>query len=203
MTGGSVGPEERSRTAACLLQLQDGLHSWGLRVFREAAAAKQGAVGDSHQDQCSASSEAGRGTGCLPWPTATSSKSLSQSCSDARRPELHGLCYRSGKRDNDLAFDIFVWGRTVGREKLDLTSFRGCEFLSCPIFPLTVPFFLSVSLTFYVSLLQFSICLLFLKLKHTHTHAHIRLCLSVDISLCLPFCLRTSASQCVWHSDCV
>lgn len=51
---------------------------------------------------------------CAPrwcWPAATSSKSLSQSRCDTRRPECGGLCYSAGKRDNSLAFDISVWAR--------------------------------------------------------------------------------------------
>lgn len=55
-----------------------------------------GFMGDIHQGQSSASSEAGRCAGRLPWPAATLSKSLSQSCGDAWRLERRGLCYRTG-----------------------------------------------------------------------------------------------------------
>lgn len=77
---------------------------------KQQQTAEQGVVGDSHQGQCSASSEAGRCADRLPWPAATLSKSLSQSRGDACRPEPLGLCYSTGKRDNGLAFDISVTG---------------------------------------------------------------------------------------------
>lgn len=82
-----------------------------VRVFREAAVAGQGVVGESHQDQCGASSDAGRWCG----PTTSGQPPSRQShfpkeSDDARHPEAPGLCYSTGKRANGLALDISVWG---------------------------------------------------------------------------------------------
>lgn len=77
-----------------------------------AAAPEQGVVGDSHQGQCSASSEAGRcATACLGQQPPRQSH-FPKVARDARRPKPHGLCYRPGERDNSLTFDISVWGRS-------------------------------------------------------------------------------------------
>lgn len=202
MTGGCASPEVCGRTAVCLLQLEESVHSWGLRacVFREAAVAGQGVVGESHQDQCGASSDAGRWCGQTTSGQPPSHQShFPKDAMTHGTPSPPGLCYSTGKRANGLAFDISVWGLR-GESSSGVwswTSLYGCESFS--FLNLCMPLFCCV----------FSSPAppqhLFLKPLHTQTHTrpHTHLSLSVDTSLCLPSCLRTSVSQYVWHSDCV
>lgn len=64
-------------------------------VFKEAAATKQGVMTGSHQDQSGASSGAGRSTGWL-------------AAHYHRRCFYNGLCFRFGKKDDSVTFDISV-----------------------------------------------------------------------------------------------
>lgn len=74
--------------------------------------AEQGVVGDSHQGQRSASSEAGRrATACLGRPPPRQSHFPKVAVTHGA-PEPRGLCYSTGKRDNGVVFDISVWGRS-------------------------------------------------------------------------------------------
>lgn len=126
--------------------------------------------------------------GPLPWPNATSSKSLSQSRGDARRPKPLSLCYSTSKRDNGLAFDISVWGRSGessrGRVRLNLFQWMW-TFLIVPLVELVLtllwPCLSFPPVSFTVSLLQFCIWLFFNVSFHAtspRTHIHTPLCLS-------------------------
>lgn len=109
MTGGCVSPEVCGKTAVCLLQLEDSVHCVCVCVCLGKqqqqsrglweTAIKANAVPPVKQVD---------GAGRLLWPAAISSKALSQSRDDAWRPEPHGLCFSTAKRDNGLAFDISV-----------------------------------------------------------------------------------------------
>ncbi len=94
-------------------------------VFREAAAAEQGVVGDSHQGQCSASSEAGRcATAWLGRPPPRQSHFPKVAVTHgAPSPTVYVTVPVKGIMAWHLTF-VFGGGavRAVGLE-LDLTSF--------------------------------------------------------------------------------
>ena len=91
------------------MQSLDGVHSWSVGEFREAAAAEEGGLWEIARAIAMPPVKQ-VDVDRLPWLAATLSKSLSQSYGDARHPAPHGLGYSTSQRDNGMAFDISVWG---------------------------------------------------------------------------------------------
>lgn len=203
MTGGCASPAVCGRTAVCLLQLEESVHSWGLRACVCVCLGKQQWLGRGLWERAIKTNAVPPvmqvdGAGRLPLANRHLVKvTFPKKAMTHGTPSPPGLCYSTGKRANGLALDISVWGGW------------GMKAVVCGVGPLSVEVNLFFSISACLCCCVFSSPAppqhLFLKPLHTQTHTrpHTHRSLSVDTSLCLPSCLRTSVSQYVWHSDCV
>lgn len=173
MTGGCASPELCGRTAVCLLQLEESVHSWGLRACVCVCLGKQQWLGRGLWERAIKTNAVPPvmqvdGAGRLPLANRHLVKvTFPKKAMTHGTPSPPGLCYSTGKRANGLALDISVWGGLRGESSGVWSWISVCGISACLCFAV-------------FSLLQLLLNISFSSLsthKHTRARTHTSLCL--------------------------
>lgn len=178
MTGGCASPAVCGRTAVCLLQLEESVHSWGLRACVCVCLGKQQWLGRGLWERAIKTNAVPPvmqvdGAGRLPLANRHLVKvTFPKKAMTHGTPSPPGLCYSTGKRANGLALDISVWGGW------------GMKAVVCGVGPLSVEVNLFFFQSLHASVAVFSLLQLLLNIsfsslsthKHTRARTHTALC---------------------------
>lgn len=190
MTGGCASPAVCGRTAVCLLQLEESIHSWGLRACVCVCLGKQQWLGRGLWERAIKTNAVPPvmqvdGAGRLPLANRHLVKvTFPKKAMTHGTPSPPGLCYSTGKRANGLALDISVWGGW------------GMKAVVCGVGPLSV----EVNLFFFNLCMPLLLCFLFSSSSSTslsqaspHTNTHVPA--HTPLSVCWHFPLSSLLSE--------